>query len=660
MSGCQTQGLTVSLPERGNMMTREILCWLILGFCLSAQAQAAGPEALLQRAHETHGGDALRTLNTYQDEGTLTYFDSTGNPVNTLSYKTYLDLARGRVRFEGYQDGQLAFVQQLLPKAVRLWLPQNGVTLLSATEGGEDLRRSLFQSVFNLREGAAGFDRVADKGRQTWNDVTGRAVEVVRSGFVATLLLAEDGTLLGERYMSAAVGETTVLYRDYRVVNEIKFPDAADVYVSGMPVRVGNQAVSNVRVNEDLTTAFTPLERLETADLTITPEALTWIREHAIPFRTVEAGGSFDDLTPLKKTVGNARIVALGEQTHGTREFFKMKHRLLEFLVSEMGYSIFAIEANMPEAYRLNEYVLTGKGDPAALLEGMYFWTWDTQEVLDMIEWMRAYNASGRGPVQFTGFDMQFPNVAAGNVRNFLKEVDPDYWQEIKNLYARVGQLDTDTTSKTSVQLIKPLEEVVTRLKTNAPRYRKTVPAGEVSWAVQNARIVAQAMGVMTGGTSYRDRAMAENIGWISEQNPDAKVVLWAHNGHVQQGEGWMGHHLSERYGDDYLAVGFSMNQGVYTAVRPGEGVTADNRAGAASEKTVDGFLNAVELPRFILDVRQVANSPAATWLAEERLFRSIGAVAMEDTSAFAPTVIDRDYDLLVFIAETTASTPLR
>src|SRR5262249_51430263 len=79
---------------------------------------------------------------------------------------------------------------------------------------------------------------------------------------------------------------------------------------------------------------------------------------------------------------------------------------------------------NMPEAYRLNEYVLEGKGDPAQLLRGMYFWTWDTEEVLAMIRWMRAFNQSGKGRVQFTGFDMQTPTVAAGIVRDFTAHYD--------------------------------------------------------------------------------------------------------------------------------------------------------------------------------------------------------------------------------------------
>ena len=117
-------------------------------------------------------------------------------------------------------------------------------------------------------------------------------------------------------------------------------------------------------------------------------------------------------MQPLKKVVGDARIVSLGEATHGTREFFQLKHRMLEFLATQMGFTIFSIEANMPEAYRLNDYVLNGKGDPVKLIKGMYFWTWDTQEVLDMVLWMREFNKSGKGRVEFTGFDMQTPNVA--------------------------------------------------------------------------------------------------------------------------------------------------------------------------------------------------------------------------------------------------------
>lgn len=153
-----------------------------------------------------------------------------------------------------------------------------------------------------------------------------------------------------------------------------------------------------------------------------------WLKQHAIPFATVEAGRGFDDLQPLKDLVGKARIVSLGEPTHGSREVFQLKHRLLEFLVAEMGFSIFAIEANLPEAFALNEYVIEGRGNPRALIGGMYFWTWNTKEVLAMVEWMRAWNRDhpDRKPLQFTGFDMQTPDVAARIAADFAARHAPD------------------------------------------------------------------------------------------------------------------------------------------------------------------------------------------------------------------------------------------
>src|SRR5262245_47476249 len=160
-------------------------------------------------------------------------------------------------------------------------------------------------------------------------------------------------------------------------------------------------------------------------------ERAAWVRGHAVPFATTEAGHGFADLEPLRAIVGDARIVALGEGTHGTREYFQMKHRLLEFLASEMGFTLFSIEASTPEAHALDAYVLGGPGDPKALIGGMYFWTWNTQEVLAMVEWMRAFNAAGKGPLHFTGFDMQTPDVAMEVVTGFLDGVDAGRASEV-------------------------------------------------------------------------------------------------------------------------------------------------------------------------------------------------------------------------------------
>jgi len=167
----------------------------------------------------------------------------------------------------------------------------------------------------------------------------------------------------------------------------------------------------------------------------LTPAQLAWLRTNAVELATVEAGHGFAELQPLKAMIGSARVVGLGEGTHGTREYFQAKHRLLEFLATEMGFTLFSIEANMPEAYALNDYVLGGPGDVEALIAGMYFWTWNTEEVRDMVEWMRAFNSKlaaegSTDRVQFTGFDMQTGKVAIDVVRKFIAAHDPEYRAE--------------------------------------------------------------------------------------------------------------------------------------------------------------------------------------------------------------------------------------
>lgn len=160
-----------------------------------------------------------------------------------------------------------------------------------------------------------------------------------------------------------------------------------------------------------------------------------WLKAHAVAFKTPEAGNGFDDLAGLDAIVGDARVVSLGEPTHGTREAFQMKHRLFEYLVEKRGFNIFSIEANMPESYALNEYVIEGKGDPKKLITGMYFWTWRTQEVLAMVEWMRVWNKANpdKKPIMFTGFDMQTPNVAATIATEFFQTHAPALASLVKN-----------------------------------------------------------------------------------------------------------------------------------------------------------------------------------------------------------------------------------
>ena len=163
---------------------------------------------------------------------------------------------------------------------------------------------------------------------------------------------------------------------------------------------------------------------LAACDDPVDPDAqgpdLTWLEQNAVPLATTEPGGPYTDLAPLKEMVGTARIVGLGEQTHGTREFFRFKHRALEYLVKEMGFNTFAIEAPWAEANRVNHYVHTGQGDPEGLLSHLRYWTWNTAEVLELIKWMRQHNQNPGGAprVSFLAFDVQNARVAMRAARS--------------------------------------------------------------------------------------------------------------------------------------------------------------------------------------------------------------------------------------------------
>lgn len=150
--------------------------------------------------------------------------------------------------------------------------------------------------------------------------------------------------------------------------------------------------------------------------------AIEWLRANAAPLATVEAGHGFADLQPLKQMIGDARIVSLGEATHGSREIFQLKHRLVEFLASELGFSVLAMEVDMPAAAIMNSALAIDGQDLRRPLS--LFSVWNTDEVLDMFKWMNTVKRSGH-QLAIAGFDMQRPEWALNVVREFCNRYDP-------------------------------------------------------------------------------------------------------------------------------------------------------------------------------------------------------------------------------------------
>jgi erythromycin esterase len=305
---------------------------------------------------------------------------------------------------------------------------------------------------------------------------------------------------------------------------------------------------------------------------------------------TTDPDAALTDLRPLAASVDDAAIVGLGEATHGSRECFELKHRLVRYLVEERGWRSFAIEANFSEALAVDDYVVRGEGDPREALDGMYFWTINTEEVLAMVEWMRGFNENRPvdDRVRFYGFDLQFTQGPAEALREFLADVDPEFLREVE---ARLVPLESEESNgeRTPIDpeyldgtesLLGTLDD---RFDSRAGEYADASSPERVELARQHRRTLEQTYEIAAEvhaaedpreAQGLRDEFMAENVAWIREHGPGDSVALWAHNGHVLKGAtrgSWtqfdpMGGHLADRFGDDYHALGFEFGGGTFQA----------------------------------------------------------------------------------------------
>ncbi|QJB30034.1 erythromycin esterase family protein [Chitinophaga oryzae] len=483
--------------------------------------------------------------------------------------------------------------------------------------------------------------------------------EAVEGGW-AGLWMRVDGTAAFDNMQQRGIKGTTP-WTPYEIVLKLD-GNATQISLGGLLTGKGRVWIDSLTLFVDGKNA----QLIPAEDIAAKTAEMNWLKTHAMPLKAVDAGHGGDDLQGLKPLIGNARIVALGECTHGSGEVFRVKHRLLEFLVTEMGFRIFAIEANLPEASIMNEYVLYGKGTAEKGLDALYFWTWHTREVLEMAKWMRAYNiAHPDKMVQFTGFDMQYSKGACDNLLQFAAQ----YAAELKPLMDSVVRYcdrlktagaDQAFSREDKVRLKEWLEQAGDLLKKNQRRYTQQAGDSIVEWQARNLVVLQQYFLLATQyGSSFniRDKAMAENIEWLAKRYPGQKIVLWAHNGHVSRHPALMGGHLDKTFKKQMVVIGFGTAKGSYTAIKKGE-IKRDNVLAPPVPRSFEGYAQASGIGNFILDIRkrQLQEEPAS-WLLRYARLRSIGSMAMDGGNAqFEYNILPDAYDALIYLDNTSAS----
>ena len=310
-----------------------------------------------------------------------------------------------------------------------------------------------------------------------------------------------------------------------------------------------------------------------------------WIRSNSIELNNLKAESGFKDLAPLRKVLNDVKYVGLGEATHGSKEFFQIKHRLLEFLVKELGFTIFAIEASSHGCEKINDYIQHGKGDVYTALASQNFWVWDTEEVISMIEWMRNYNLteSEQNKIKFVGFDilMEKNGLSTSKIEDYLQKVDTIFLKEIRpilDIYnAPLATYNKDSLQNSYTELLSTFifRKGILIKKSSEKEYEEVLDGIRILGQYLDTYVMRKSDS-RYGTRNWRDYYMAENFfNLLSRESPEVKVVLWAHNGHITHNSSFsgkkmnrpLGYYLKKAFGNRYYSFGFGFDHGSFNAI---------------------------------------------------------------------------------------------
>src|SRR5438445_3042925 len=400
--------------------------------------------------------------------------------------------------------------------------------------------------------------------------------------------------------------------------------------------------------------------------------------------------GSKRDHDPLLQMAAGARLVLLGEPTHGSHDVYRERARITQRLVAELGFNAVVWEADCADADRAGRWVrgLSADGDAEEALGGFErfpTWMWRNFAVLDFLGWLRAWNEhlpADTPRCGLYGMDLYSLYRSVEAVIRYLEEVDPAAARLARERYscfdhhggepqgygyaARLG-----LTPECERAAIEQLEDL---------RRRARHDGEDAFSAEQNARLARNAeqyyrslFGSRISSWNLRDRHMGETLeallAFLQKRDGHARVVVWAHNSHMgdaratemgERGELNVGQLVRERHGPEALLVGFTTYEGTVTAAHEWDGPAERMRVLPALQGSVESLFHDVALPRFLLPLRDPGEALGA--LREPRLERAIGVVyrpATERVSHYFHARVAEQFDAVIHLDRTRAVEPL-
>ncbi|MDP2339892.1 MAG: erythromycin esterase family protein [Deltaproteobacteria bacterium] len=408
------------------------------------------------------------------------------------------------------------------------------------------------------------------------------------------------------------------------------------------------------------------------------------IRERCEPFGSIGDA----DVGSLLDRVGDSRVVLLGEATHGTSEFYRMRAHITKALIERKGFSVVAVEGDWPDAALVDGWARHDRPPAGRLPFGRFPpWMWRNREVLAFVEWLHEHNGGVDvdDRVGFYGLDLYSLSASMDAVIGHLDRVDPTAarrarerygclspWQETLGEYGHAAALGAVGSCE---------EEIVATLRDlleQRAAFRDDDDDDAFFDAVMNARVVANAEAyyrAMVGGRedswNLRDTHMVETLDAIvTLLRPGAKAVVWAHNSHVgdatqtemgRRGEVNVGQLCRERFAGAVWNVGFGTDHGTVAAASHWGGPEELKRVLPARGDSYEHLCHEAGVPAFLLHLRGAA-ADVVDELTAQRLERAIGVIYRPETERFShyfSACLPRQFDSWVWFDETRAVHPL-
>ena len=462
-------------------------------------------------------------------------------------------------------------------------------------------------------------------------------------------------------------------------------------------VRITRVAKNEFKREDLADVRFVPLlgeEGWETETPARAPRRVIKLREEPLVTAIADAAESFEsieaaDLAPLLRRIGDSRVVLLGEASHGSSEFYRMRERISRELIMHKGFNFIAIEGDWPDAAHIDHYVRHREYAPSEWTAFARFpvWMWRNTDVHSFVVWLRSHNVSLKpnDRVAFHGLDLYSLYDSIRFVLEYLDEVDPAAAKIARERYGCLTpwQSDPATYGRAALNEKYPIceDDVVGALKdlqSKRQAYAGHDDGERFLDAVQNARLVANAeryYRIMYYGSraswNLRDGHMFETLkSLLAHHGPHSKGIVWAHNSHIgdasatemsARGEYNIGQLCRKEFGNACYAIGFGTDHGTVAAASDWGGAMEIKTVRPAMKNSYEKLCHDTGLPRFMLPLRD-RDSAHARGLLEPRLERAIGVIYRPESelaSHYFEAALPKQFDEYIWFDQTTAVTPI-